>query len=440
MIGAVWAGVARVVAPGLRVMLRRRARRGKEIAARLPERFGDDGTARPGGRLVWIHSASMGESRSVLPVVELLVAGATVLMTTGTVTSASFLGERLEAFGGRAIHRFVPLDVPGWVGRFLDHWRPDAAVFVESELWPNLLAGCRATGVPAMLVNGRMSARSFSNWRLVPRFAREVVGTFDVVHAQSEGDAGRLLALGARAAALVGNLKLAAGPLPADERELTRLQGLIGARPVWLAASTHAGEEEVALAVHRALEGRHPGLLTIVAPRHADRGAALAAACSAPRRGAGQGPPEGGVWIADTMGELGLLYRLAPVVFMGRSLVVGGGGQNPLEPARLGAAVAMGPHVANFSDVVHRLREGGGLTVVPDGAALAAWVDAMLSNGPRRVAAGAAAVVAAEAGLAGGLPAKLARTILGLADGPAGLGREQSALAERRGWSGKARP
>ena len=367
---------------------------------------------------MWVHAASMGESQSMLPVVGLLVAGgATVLMTTGTVTSALFLGERLAQFGGRALHRFVPLDVPRWVGRFLDHWRPDSAVFVESELWPNLLAGCRARLVPTMLVNGRMSARSFANWRRVARFAREVVGTFDVVHAQSEGDASRLLALGARGVALVGNLKLAAGPLPVDAEELGRLREIIGSRPVWLAASTHPGEEEVAVAVHRALEGQYPGLLTIVAPRHADRGPGLAARFDAPRRGAGERPPDGGVWVADTMGEMGLLYRLAGVVFVGRSLVAGGGGQNPLEPARLGAAVAMGPHVANFAEVVQRLREAGGLTVVANASALTEWVDGMLGDAGRRAAAGAAAEGAAGAGIEARLPADLARRILGLADG-----------------------
>jgi 3-deoxy-D-manno-octulosonic-acid transferase len=414
MIATVWAGAATLAAPVLRVMLRRRLARGKEIAARLPEREGIDTTPRPEGRLLWLHAASVGESQSILPVVEQLIAqpGLTVLMTTGTVTSAALLEERLPGLGGnRAVHRFVPLDVPAWAARFLDHWRPDAAAFVESELWPNLIAACQARGIGMMLVNARMSARSHRAWRRAPGFARQVVGAFDRVHPQSEADGARLLSLGARRLDPAGNLKLAAAPLPADVAELARLRALLGDRPVWLAASTHPGEEDVAARVHRALAPAHPGLLTIIAPRHPERGPALAAALGAARRGAGEDPPPGGLWIADTMGELGLLYRLAPTVFVGRSLV-GEGGQNPLEPARLGCAIAMGPHTANFADAVLRLHQAGALTTVADVAALTAWVDAMLTDPALRRRAGEAGLLAARGEAA--LPGRVAASMLAL--------------------------
>lgn len=396
-------------------MLRRRVGRGKEIAVRLPEREGIDSTPRPAGRLIWLHAASVGESQSILPVLSALrsqAPDAAILLTTGTVTSAALLADQLPRLGlERVLHRFVPLDVPAWAARFLDHWRPDAAGFVESELWPNLLAGCQARGIPMMLVNARMSARSLRGWQRLPGFARQVVGAFDRVQAQSEADAAHLRLLGARHVDAPGNLKLAAPPLHADPVELARLQALIGDRPVWLAASTHPGEEEVAIHVHRALAAAHPGLLTIVAPRHPGRGAAVAAALGAPRRAAGQ-DPGAGVWVADTLGELGLLYRLAPLAFVGRSLA-GQGGQNPLEPARLGCAIAVGPHTANFAEAVQMLEGAGALTRVADADELARWVDGMLRDPPRRCAAGTAARAAAQG--AAGLPERTAAALLSLA-------------------------
>ncbi len=410
---AAWHGAASLAAPGLRLMLRRRAARGKELLHRLPERRGIDPAPRPPGRLLWLHAASVGESRSVLPVLQALPPDLNVLFTTGTVTSAALLAERLPALGlHQVLHRFVPLDVPAWAARFLDHWQPDAAAFVESELWPNLLAACRDRDIPAMLVNARLSARSAQGWGRAPGFTRRVLGGFCQVQAQSAEDAARLQALGARNVTAPGNLKLSAPPLPADPAELARLQHLLDGRPVWLAASTHPGEDEVALAVHRALAPAHPGLLTIVAPRHPARGAAVAAALDAPRRSLQQDPPAiAGLWVADTMGELGLLYRLAPLAFVGRSLT-GEGGQNPWEPARLGCAVAVGPHTGNFAEAVAALAAAGGLTQVTDAPGLEAWVDAMLRDPARRAKAGAAAQSAATG--APDLPARTAQALLEL--------------------------
>lgn len=409
---AAWHGAATLAAPALRVMLRRRAARGKEAPHRLSEREGIDATPRPPGRLLWLHAASVGESLSVLPVLSALPRQVPVVFTTGTATSAALLAERLPALGlHQVLHRFVPLDVPAWARRFLDHWRPDAAAFVEAELWPNLLAALHARRIPAMLVNARMSARSARGWSRAPGFARHVLRLFDQVQAGSEEDAARLRSLGARNVTAPGNLKASAPPLPADAAELSRLQHLVAGRPVWLAASTHPGEDEVAGQVHRHLAAHHPGLLTIIAPRHPERGARVAAALHAGRRSLGQDPPEGGIWVADTLGELGLLYRLSPVVFVGRSLV-GQGGQNPLEPARLGCAVAMGPHTANFADAVQDLAQSGGLTQVADADGLTAWVDAMLRDPGRRAQMGAAAQAAATG--AAGLPERTAQALLDL--------------------------
>ena len=406
-----WHATATILQPALRLMLRRRVGRGKEIAGRLPERRGIDPTGRPAGRLIWLHAASVGETVSAIPVLEALRRGpASVLVTTGTVASAKLLLQRCPD----ALHRFVPLDVPGWVGRFLDHWQPDAAAFMESELWPNMLEACRRRGVRLLLLNARLSARSQAGWARAPGFARRVVGAFDAIWAQSDADAQRFRALGGRAVSSPGNLKFAAAPLPVEPAELARLTALLGTSPRWLAASTHAGEETIAAAVHRRLAPAHPGLLTAIAPRHPDRGPALAAELHAPRRSAGQDPPaDGGLWIADGLGEMGLLYRLFPAVFIGKSLVPDGGGQNPLEPARLGCALAAGPAMANQADAAAVLTRAGGLTTVADEAALADWIETTVRDPAMAAAAGRAAQEAASADAE--LPARAAAELLRMA-------------------------
>ncbi|MDQ2763253.1 MAG: 3-deoxy-D-manno-octulosonic acid transferase [Pseudomonadota bacterium] len=415
VLAAGWAAATTLLAPALYLNLRRRAANGREIAARLPERRGIDATPRPLGPLLWIHAASVGETLSILPVLEALGHRVKVLLTTGTVTSQALLDQRIpdQGLSADVLLRFAPLDVPSWVGRFLSHWRPDAACFVESELWPNQIAACRARGVPLMLVNARMSDRSFGHWQYVPSLARRMLGGFSLVQARGEQDAERLKTLGAKHVESPGDLKFAAPPLPVDPVELDRLSKALAGRPVWLAASTHPGEESLIADAHRHLARNHPGLLTIIAPRHPDRGPALAAEFAAPRRAAGQRPPIGqGMWIVDTIGELGLWYRAAPIAFVGRSLVVPGGGQNPLEPARLGCAIAVGPHTGNFSDHVALLRDAGGLVEVADAPALARFVSRMLHYPEQRLYLGqqAAASVRRHADL----PALTAQALLSL--------------------------
>jgi 3-deoxy-D-manno-octulosonic-acid transferase len=414
MIGLAWAGAATLAAPALRWGLHRRVARGKEIAARLPERRGIDKTPRPPGPLLWLHAASVGETMSILPVLAALPPEVAVLLTTGTVTSAELLAQRLPDMGlmSQVIHRFVPLDVPTWAARFLDHWRPDAAGFVESELWPNLLAAAHRRSIPVMLINGRLSERSAAAWARAPRFAQSVLGRLTAVRARSEADASRFRALGASQVDMPGDLKLAAPPLPVDTNALERLRAQMGGRPVWLAASTHPGEETLIAAAHHALSDAHAGLLTIIAPRHPDRGSDIAATLAAPTRSSGSPVPPGGIWIADTLGELGLWYRLAPIVFVGRSLLPPGGGQNPLEPARLGCAVGVGPYTGNFSDHIALLREAGGLAVLPGTDELAPWVSALLADPARRCAMGKAAAAAAQTHEH--LPAETARSLVAL--------------------------
>lgn len=418
-----WRLAASALRPVLPIHFWWRVRKGKEIRTRLHERRGF-GADRPPGRLFWLHAASVGETVSALPVLETMAArdpSLHFLVTTGTTTSAAMLGQRLRPdLAARVRHRFVPLDVPGWAARFLEGWRPDAGAFVESELWPNLLAEAKARGVPMALVNGRMSERSFTRWSRAPRLAAATLGAFRLVLARSESDRRRFAALGAAEARCWGDLKAAAPPLPADPAALARLRAAIGARPVFLAASTHPGEEAMVAAAHAALLPRFPDLLTVIVPRHPERGAAIEAALApsglplARRCGGGAPKPEVALYIADTLGELGLFYRLAGVALVGGSLVPHGG-QNPLEPARLHCPILLGPFTANFEETVARLLEAGGAVRVADAAALAPAVADMLSSPGR--ARGLADAAAAVADVQAGLPELVATALLDLMPG-----------------------
>lgn len=365
------AAIAPLAAPA---WLRWRAGQGKEDPDRIGERYGKASRERPPGEVVWAHGASIGETLSVLPVVDALVRrGLKIVVTSGTLTSAEILARRLPP-GAR--HQFLPLDAPTFVRRFLDHWQPRLALFAESELWPNLILELDRHSIPLVLVNARMSARSFARWERAPTIGRALLGRAALCIAQSEADAERLARLGAPLAEVSGNLKFDLPPPPADPAVVEELAALIAGRPVWMAASTHPGEDELVYQAHRTASARTPGLLTILAPRHPLRGkavaeAALHAGLGVARRSQGRQPQEADdVYLVDTAGEFGLFFRLAPLVFMGGSLVPHGG-QNPFEPARLGAAILHGPHVGNFTEIYAALDGCGGAVQVEDGAALA---------------------------------------------------------------------
>ncbi|GLS22546.1 3-deoxy-D-manno-octulosonic acid transferase [Labrys miyagiensis] len=385
------------------LLLGRRQRRGKEDPLRRPERIGIAGKPRPEGPLCWLHGASVGESITLLPIAERLGAqGFQVLMTTGTVTSAALMARRLPA---GAIHQFVPLDVPAFVRRFLRHWQPDLAVFLESEIWPTMVQETRAAGVALALVNARMSPRSFARWRRAPRTIGTLLGCFDLIAAQSEDDGERFKALGAPNVMISGNLKFDAPAPSADEAKLGELQTAIGARPLWLAAATHDGEEALAGEVHAGLKDRFVDLLTLIVPRHPDRGPAVAAELRAKGlkvglRSEGAVPQaDMDVYVADTVGEMGLFYRLARIVFVGKSLL-GDGGQNPIEPAKLGAAVLHGPFVQNFLVAYGALDGMGGAIMVRSSGELASAVARLLADPAEteRVAEGGARAIASLTG------------------------------------------
>lgn len=352
-----------------------RCRQGREDPTRVGERFGHPSLARPPGRLAWFHGASVGESLALLPLLEHLAGrGFNILLSTGTATAAAVVAPRLPA---GASHQYLPFDIPKFLARFLDHWRPDLAFVAESEIWPNLFAEVRRRRVPLILVNARISPRSFQRWHRVPGFIAGLLDGVDLCLAQSEADAERFSDLGMRRVQVVGNLKYDVLAPPADPQALAFLAGRIGSRPTWLAASIHPGEDAIVLAVHQALAARFADLLTIVVPRHPRRGAEIA------ELAAEQGVPAlqrsrethagalPSVYIADTAGELGLFYRLASASFIGKSLVGRGGGQNPIEAARLGCAVLHGPHVGNFAEVYRVLDEARGAAQIGDADTLA---------------------------------------------------------------------
>jgi len=368
-------------------LLDHRLKRGKENPDRVAERRGEPSAPRPPGSLVWVHGASVGEFLAVLPLIENIRSrGFTVLMTTGTVTSAGLAERRLPP---GAFHQFIPLDLPPFIARFLDYWRPDLALLVESDLWPNMIVSASERGIPLILVNGRLSERSYGRWRRFPKTIEALLRRFDLCLVCTTDEAQRFGALGAPRIAVTGNLKFDVPALPADPQKLEILTNATRGRTVVVAASTHPGEERAIIEVHRGLKITFPQLLTIIAPRHPQRGAAVAEIAAAAGLTAAlrsnDALPEADIdiYVFDTLGELGVIYQLAPIVFMGGSLVRHGG-QNPIEAIKLGAAVLHGPHVSNFQEIYAELDRAGGAELVPDAGKLTVRIGAWIKHAAER--------------------------------------------------------
>ena len=351
--------------------LQERLKAGKEDPDRIAERRGEAGKDRPEGDLVWFHAASVGESLALLELIRRMLeerGDLTVLVTTGTVTSAGVMAERLPE---GAIHQYIPLDARAFVTRFLDHWRPNLAVWCESELWPALICEAHKRGIPMMIVNARMSKSSHDRWRFLRGMARSLLERFDRALVQDDITAMYLRRLGLPASRMevTGTLKEGAAALPCDEGDRREIAEHLAGRPVWLAASTHEGEERIVLDAHHMALKVNPRLLLILAPRHPNRGDEITQMLQADRwrynrRTAGELPEaEANVYLADTMGELGLWYRVAPISLVGGSLQPIGG-HNPFEPAALGSAIRHGPYVTNVVDIYQRLSEAGAARLV----------------------------------------------------------------------------
>ncbi len=381
-------------------LLRARARRGKEDPERLAERLGHASAPRPQGPVAWMHGASVGESISLLPLIEWIAAerpDISLVVTSGTRAAAEVLARRLPA---GALHQYAPIDTPHAVGRFLAHWRPGLGVFAESELWPNLILAARAAGARLALVSARMTERSARAWASRPSAARAMLASFDLVLPQDAVTEARLSALGARIDGRL-NLKRVGAPLACDQADLAALQAMIGGREVIVAVSTHAPEE----AMIAAAAGRIASApLAVIAPRHPGRADEIAAQLAdrrVARRSRGEPiTPETGVYLADTLGELGLFFRLAPFAVIGGGFTAGVGGHNPMEAASLGAGVISGPHVANHAEIYAEMAAAGAALLVADEAELTARIADLLADAPRREALAAASVgyAASQAG------------------------------------------
>ncbi len=366
-----YAFLTRVFQPAASLLLRYRERQGKEETAHIPERMGYASIGRPAGDILWFHAASVGEATAVFHLIERLVKERPrlrILLTTGTVTSARLARKRLP---DGVIHQYVPLDAPKFMKRFLDHWQPSAVILTESEIWPNMIREVRVRRIPILLVNGRMSPKSFRRWRKQMRTANPLFSSLDLVLAQSDRYAVSFERLGSRNVIVSGNLKTDAPPPPVEKAALKKLRKAIGKRTVFLAASTHPGEDEIVADAHVALKEDFPDLLTIIVPRHPDRGGEICAMLEAKglstARRTSDPVPDGkhDIYVGDTIGELGLFYAVAPVAFIGGSLVPHGG-QNPIEAIMHDAVVVSGPKVHNFEDAYDTLREADACIEVAD--------------------------------------------------------------------------
>ncbi|MEJ2123504.1 MAG: glycosyltransferase N-terminal domain-containing protein [Alphaproteobacteria bacterium] len=385
----IYRALTHAMRPFAGALLRHRSNKGKEVRERLGERMGLASIPRPNKTLLWFHAASVGETNTVLPLIEELRRKRPdigVLLTTVTVTSAKIAASRLPE---GAIHQFVPLDSPAFVTRFFDHWRPDMALFTESEIWPNLILEADKRDIPLALLNAIMSERSTRRWSKMPSLSRPLFSRFSVVLTQSKLLTKRLKTLGALNVITAGNIKFDAPPPPIDAEKLALLKDAIRTRPVFLAASTHPGEDEMIAVAHQKLRETVPGLLTIIAPRHPERGSAMAAMAegllgfSVARRSTGDAlTADTEIYVSDTIGELGLFYSLATVAFIGGSLVPHGG-HNPIEAVKLGAGVISGPHWHNFPEVYKAITNKGGCKFVKDSDELTQAVRTLLSDTAR---------------------------------------------------------
>ncbi|MEQ1647258.1 MAG: glycosyltransferase N-terminal domain-containing protein [Hyphomicrobiaceae bacterium] len=391
----IYRGFTKALAPATPLLLKFRERRNKEDSTRRNERFGIASAARPIGTVIWFHAASVGETNAVIPLIEelrQLRPRTHVLLTTGTVTSARVATTRLN---GIAIHQYVPYDAPKFVERFLNHWQPNLAIFVESEIWPNLILSATSKNIPLVLVNGRMSKGSFRNWRQNVDVARPIFSRFAAIMAQDRAFAERFVALGGANVTVSGNLKTDSPPLPVNAAARTKLELRLGDRPLLLAASTHDDEEDILAAAHTQLRATHPRLITIIAPRHPERATAIIERLQGQgydvrQRSRDQEPDTSGtkstdgIYLADTLNELGTLFAIAQVAFIGKSLSREPGGHNPIEAVRHGAVVLTGPGWSNFTESFTALLKAGGALEVRNADEIATAAAHLFDDGSER--------------------------------------------------------
>ncbi|MEM6587955.1 MAG: 3-deoxy-D-manno-octulosonic acid transferase [Pseudomonadota bacterium] len=380
-----YSGLSAAVGPLIYPRIARKLKAQGMAPERVEERKGYATEPRPRGKLLWCHAASVGETLSVLRLIEHLGqvhADLNVLLTSGTATSAQIVANRLPP---RTRHQFAPMDTPRVVDRFLHHWAPDAGIFVESELWPNMLGRAQAAGIPLALVNARISDRSARKWARAAGTARHLLRNFNLIHCQDDRTADHLQGLGLDAVAKGANLKAMAAPLPVDETQATRLGSLMKDRPVWLAASTHPGEDKIMLDAHKFLSEAHRDALLVLVPRHPERAGDIANliennGLKFQQRSRGQDPTaKTQVYLADTLGETGLWYALCPITCLCGSFTPVGG-HNPFEPAQGRSAILHGPLYANFAETYATFDANGAARQVADAKALGRALTDLISD------------------------------------------------------------
>lgn len=361
--------------PALKIYLNKRLQRGKEDPQRLRERFGEASLPRPSGKLLWIHSASNGEILSILPMVPILLAKKpdwNILMTAGTRSARDSFDKQAANFPpGRVIHQFIPVDHPSWVHKFMNHWHPDAVIWMESELWPNLLHAIRKRNLPAVLLNARMRPNTVKRWRSLTSAVREMLSTFCTVFVMAKNFAPIYQEFGARQIEYFGNLKIDKPPLAVDTAALQELKTMIGNRPCISAIATHPTDEALFAETYQKLKAEHPTLLGLIALKHPSRGEDVRAelatmGLNVSLRSTGDAiTPETAIYIADTFGEMGLWYNLAPFGLIGGS-VFPFGGQNPYEGIHFGFVAIYGPYMFNFPDTTAILEENDISVLIDD--------------------------------------------------------------------------
>lgn len=365
--------------------INKRKQIGKEDVARFNERIGRPKLPRPEGKLFWLHGASVGESVSMLPLINKILEtypDSHVMVTTGTVTSADVMQKRLPE---RAFHQFIPIDNPIFTTRFVKYWHPDVALWFESEFWPAVLTSIKRKNIPLILINGRISNKTFKRWQQFDFICKELLSCFSMCLGQSEEDAYRLRVLGAKETTCLGNLKYAGLPLPVDENNKKEILKQIGDRKLWIASSTHDDEEIRIAKVHKRLKEKYSDLLTIIVPRHPKRGQEIADGIkdlelSTALRSKGEKINKNtDIYIADTIGEVGLWYDIAKIVFIGGSLIPHGG-QNFIEPSRVRDAVIVGPHMHNFSDAMSRAKKADAVMQISDTLELQELLEQLFDN------------------------------------------------------------
>lgn len=373
MIAKIYKTLTYLAWPVLRALPALRLRDGKEIKGRISERFGIPTTSRPDDKIVWFHAASNGETLSAIPLIHSFLEKNPelhILITTMTVTAARLVEQRLGD-NERITHQFIPYDHSSWVKEFHEYWKPNMAVWVESELWPNHLTMLKKNKIPSILVNARLSDKSVKRWFWVNDFFKSMMSCFDIILAQTDRDLNNLNVLGLENVQSVGNLKDLAPALPFDPVAADDIRSVIEARTCILFASTHDPEEEIARDIHVELKKKHPDLLTIIIPRHPKRGENIANDLNTDdlniaRRSLKMSPRTNtDIYVADTLGEMGLFYDLCPIVFVGNSLdTKPGGGHNLMEPAWFDCAIISGDDLHNFSTLADEMPQQNACEIV----------------------------------------------------------------------------